>query len=61
MVLSLQVWRNESEAVSRILIRPRDKLPVYHYQCQANTPGINLTLTTNKSITVHCESVSLLP
>ena len=53
---SLQVWRNDSEAVSRILIRPRDKQPVYHYQCQAATPGINLSLTANKSISVHCQS-----
>ena len=52
---SVQVWKNDSEAVSRILIRPKDKQPVYHYQCQAFTPGINLTLATNKSLSVHCE------
>ena len=56
---SLQVWRNDSEAVSRILIRPRDKQPVLTYQCQAYTPGINLTLTANKSISVHCELPAL--
>ena len=52
---SLQVWRNDSEAVSRILIRPRDKHPVITYHCQASTPAIDLTLTANKSLSVDCE------
>ena len=56
---SLQVWRNDSEAVSRILIRPRDKQPVLTYQCQAYTPGINLTLTANKSLSLHCKLPAL--
>ena len=45
----------DSEAVSRVRIKPRDKRPVYRYECLASTPGINLTLSHTKSISLHCE------
>ena len=54
-----QVRGEESEAVSRIKVQPREKRPVYQYECQAQTPGINITTSHTKSLSLHCEYMFL--